>query len=100
MTADPGAGESFENVLERLRTTLRENDENLAEIIHLSDVSFRLWLDKTARGLAEALGVTLAQIQAFLSDVRAIALNARDSFTRAYRENLESARKVRRIGTE
>ncbi|MGW3248316.1 hypothetical protein [Streptomyces sp. NPDC001070] len=100
MTAEPGNAGSFDDIMERLRATLQENDENLADIVRLSDISFRQWLDSAARRVAESLGISLAKVQAFLEDVRTIALNARDSFRNAYSKEKERARKVNRLSPE
>ncbi|MFE7836506.1 hypothetical protein ACFU53_10750 [Streptomyces sp. NPDC057474] len=86
--------------MERLRATLKENDENLTDIVRLSDVSFRQWLDSAARRVAESLGISLAKVEAFLEDVRTIALNAKESFRNAYKREKERARKVKRLGPE
>jgi hypothetical protein len=100
MNAEPGGAPSLDDIMDRLRATMRENDENLEAIIRLSNISFRLWLDQTGQRLSAALGISLARVRAFLTDVRSIGLNANSAFWTSYRNEFERARKVPRVRPE
>lgn len=95
MNTEPaGAEVDVDELLERVWAAMRENEENMGEIVRLSDVSFRLWVDSLAQRLAAALGLSVARVHAFFDDVGSIARRAGHTFAGAYRDGYRTARRM------
>ncbi|MER5728299.1 hypothetical protein ABT084_08045 [Streptomyces sp. NPDC002138] len=99
MNTEPaGAEVDVDELLERVWAAMTENQQNMEEIVRLSDVSFRLWVDSLAQRVAAALGLSLARVHAFFDDVGSIARRAGHTFVGAYHEGYRTARKVPESG--
>ncbi|MFI5866749.1 hypothetical protein [Streptomyces sp. NPDC051546] len=95
MNTEPaGAEVDFDALLDRVWAAMTENEDNRREIVRLSEVSFRLWVDSVAQRLSAALGLSLARVHAFFDDVGSIARRAGHTFVGAYHDGYRRARKV------
>ncbi|WP_327302318.1 hypothetical protein OG730_01170 [Streptomyces sp. NBC_01298] len=95
MNTEPaGAEVDFDDLLQRVWDAMKEDEDNMGEIVRLSDVSFRLWVDSVAQRLSAALGLSLARVHAFFDDVGSIARRAGHTFADAYHDGYRRARKV------
>ncbi|MCJ0872071.1 hypothetical protein [Streptomyces sp. AP-93] len=95
MNTEPaGAEVDVDELLERVWAAMSENEENMSEIVRLSDVSFRLWVDSLAQRLSAALGLSLSSVHAFFDDVGSIARRAGRTFADAYHDGYRRSRKV------
>lgn len=95
MNTEPaGAETGVEEMLERVWAAMRENEENVNEIVRLSEVSFRLWVDHLAERVSAALGISLGHVKAFFADVGSIARRAGQTFSTSFHDTYEKARKV------
>ncbi|MFJ7270302.1 hypothetical protein ACIQV3_27305 [Streptomyces sp. NPDC099050] len=95
MNTEPaGAEVDVDELLERVWDAMRKDEENMSEIVRLSDVSFRLWVDSLAQRLAAALGLSLARVHAFFDDVGSIARRAGHTFADAYHDGYRRGRRI------
>lgn len=96
MTSVQPGNVSFEESMARIAAVIKETETDVGDIRHMSEQSFRQWLNVVVQRVADMLGIAFGTAAGWVADTISIGANAARSFRSGYREAFDRTRQIHR----